>query len=100
MPSELDPVAPRHNAHGARQHEHVAPLLAHVVAPRRQAMRRVIHGFHAMEFHAVAAFVKPEYIAHLGIIILVVVPTHGLAAHESHALLVVVATGVGRPQFF
>ena len=100
VPSELDPVAPRDDAQRARQHEHVASLLAHVVAPGRQAMRRVMHGLHAMQFHAVAAFVKPENVSYFSAVVLVVVPAHGLAAHESHALLVVVATGVGRPRFF
>ena len=100
MPAELDPVAPRDCAEGARQHEHVAPLLADVVAPRRQAMRRVLHGFHAMQFHAVAALVKPENVAYLGVIMLVVVPAHGLSARKSIALLVVVSVGVGRSLHF
>ena len=58
---------------------------------------RVLHSFHAMNLHAVAALVKPENVSGLGIIVLFVVPAHGLTARESFALFVVVSVGVRRP---
>jgi hypothetical protein len=51
-----------------------------------------MHGVHTMQLHTIVCLAKPEYIAYLGIVVLVIIPAHGLAANKSHALLIVVPT--------